>query len=89
MFNNGGMGKAYTTDEQIREVRRAIREAQQGAKSATVTSPAGQRSYTRHDLPVLYAREKELLSRRNRANIRKRVLPDFGDTAGTGSERDY
>lgn len=58
-------------------VRQAIRDITTGAKSATVSSPAGQHSYTNHDLPVLYAREKELLSRINRSQLRKRVYPDF------------
>jgi len=78
---------AYTIAAQIREIRRTIREIQGGAKSATLSSPAGQRSYTNHDLPVLYAREQQLLRRLNMAENRKRVAPDFGDTGDV--TRDY
>lgn len=76
------MGTSYTVAEQIRSIRRVIREIENGAKSATISSPAGQRSYTNHDLDTLYKRETELLKRLNAASVRKRVYPDFGDTSG-------
>ena len=78
---------AYTIASQIRELRRVIRDIQGGAKSATIVSPSGQRSYTNHDLPALYDRERELLRRLNAGSVRKRVSPDFGDTGGV--TRDY
>jgi hypothetical protein len=74
------MGKPYTVAEQIRSIRRVIREIESGAKSATISSPAGQRSYTNHDLETLYKREADLLKRLNASSVRKRVYPDYGDT---------
>ena len=82
------MANTYSVAEQIRSIRRVIREIESGAKSATISSPAGQRSYTNHDLATLYDRERELLKRLNSGSVRKRVYPDFGDTDG-GAQRDY
>lgn len=78
----------YSTAQEIRDIRRTIREIQAGAKSATISSPSGQRSYTNHDLRDLYDRERDLLKRLAMSSRRKRTIPDFGETDG-GPRRAY
>jgi len=48
---------------EIRRLRKCIAELEAGARSATISSPGGQHSYTNHDLGTLYEREGELLRR--------------------------
>jgi hypothetical protein len=76
------MAQKYTVAQEYRDIRNAIRERLSGAKSATISSPSGQRSYTNWDLESLFERERILLKRLNMSNIRKRVYPDFGDIDG-------
>jgi len=68
---------AYTLYAELRDIRRAIRELNQGAQSATISSNGGQHSYTRQQMSSLRDQEKIVLGRISRSNIRKRTAPDF------------
>ncbi len=62
---------------EIRAVRKAILDLEQGAQSATISSQAGSHSYTRGDLAQLEAREQTLLKRFSISKLRKRTAPSF------------
>ena len=61
----------------IRECNAAISALVSGAQSATINTPSGSRSYTRPQLESLRAWRKELLGEYSRADVRKRIAPDF------------
>ncbi len=64
--------------KQIRATNRAIDELKAGAKSASVSTLGGSRSYTRENLGDLTAERDLLIRKFNMGGMRKRTSPDFG-----------
>ena len=76
------MGRALSFNEQqVRQIRAAIREAITGAKSATLSSSGTSNSYTRHGLDELRKLEAyylALVAKERRGGYSPVVVPDFG-----------
>jgi len=68
---------SYTLYEELRIIRRAIKELNEGAQSATISSNGGSHTYTRQQMFRLREQEKIVLGRISRSNVRKRTAPDF------------
>jgi hypothetical protein len=64
--------------KQIRAANAAIDELLAGAKSASVSTLGGSRSYTRESLTSLEAYRDNLVRKYNMAGMRKRTAPNFG-----------